>query len=98
MPIARAIIFIPIIVFRHRKHQERIGVYIFSSMRVTGFLFSGLSLPFIKKEISTGVSVMARKASTIKINVFVQASGENSFPSMPVSKSTGRKDAINNDR
>jgi hypothetical protein len=59
-----------------------------------GFLFSGRSLPFRRKLINTGDSVMAKKASTISIKDLVQAKGLNNLPSIPVSKNTGRKEAI----
>ena len=59
-----------------------------------GFLFSGRSFPFSKKLISTGVSVMAKKASTISINDFVQANGPNNLPYIPVRRNTGKKDVI----
>jgi hypothetical protein len=35
--------------------------------------------------------VMAKKASTIKMNDFVQANGLNNFPSIPVSKKQAEK-------
>ena len=38
--------------------------------------------------------MIARTASTNKINVFVQANGANNLPSIPVNKNTGKKDAI----
>jgi len=59
-----------------------------------GLELSGLSFPFRIKEIRMGVRVMARKASIISINVFVQARGWKSLPSMPVSKKTGRNEVI----
>jgi hypothetical protein len=93
-PISKATTLIPKTVFLHFKQKTKIGVYTLSSFLLIGFLFSGRSLPFNKKLISTGVSVMAKKASTIRMNDFVQAKGLNNFPSIPVSKKTGRKDAI----
>ena len=80
------------VVLRHLKHNFKMGVYIFSKVLVIGFAISGFNLPFSKKEISTGVNVMASTASISSINVFVQAKGLNSFPSIPVNKNTGRKE------
>ena len=57
-------------------------------------MFSVRSLPLNKKLIRTGVSVIAKKASTIRIKDFVQANGLNNLPSIPVSKNTGKNDAI----
>ena len=37
---------------------------------------------------------MAKKASTININDLVHAKGLKSLPSIPVSRNTGKKDAI----
>ena len=65
-----------------------------SNFLLIGFLSSGRSFPFSKKLINTGVSVMAKKASTISINDFVQASGLNNLPSIPVRRNTGKKDVI----
>ena len=65
-----------------------------SSFLLIGFLFSGRSLPLSRKLISTGVRVMAKKASTISINDFVQANGLNNLPSIPVRRNTGKKEAI----
>src|SRR5678815_4325238 len=75
IPVINAITFTARMVLRHLKHQSRIGVYIFSNVLVIGFAFSGFNLPFNMKEISTGVSVIARNASTSNMNVFVQANG-----------------------
>jgi hypothetical protein len=57
-----------------------------------GLKLSGFNLPFSKKEIKTGVNVIARAASIKSIKVLVQARGLKSFPSMPVKRNTGRKD------
>lgn len=65
-----------------------------SNFLLIGFLFSVRSLPLSKKLIKTGVSVMARNASTMSMNDFVQANGLNSFPSIPVSRNTGKNDAM----
>jgi hypothetical protein len=59
---------------------------------VTGFLVSGRNLPLRIKEIKTGVKVMAKKASTNKMKVFVHARGLNNLPSIPVNKKTGKKE------
>ena len=58
-----------------------------------GFSDSVLHFPFKKNEINTGTNVTATNASMNKINVFVQASGENNFPSCPVSIKTGKNEA-----
>jgi len=75
--------------------QSRIkGSYIFSNVLFTGLELSGLNLPLIKKDISTGANVITSTASTIKIKVFVYARGPNNFPSCPVNKKTGKKEAM----
>jgi hypothetical protein len=51
-------------------------------------------LPFNKKLIKTGVSVMAKNASTMRIKDFVYAKGLNNLPSMPVKRNTGKNEAI----
>jgi hypothetical protein len=48
----------------------------------------------MKKEMMTGASVTTSIASTIRIKVFVYASGWNNFPSCPVSKNTGRNEVM----
>ena len=72
MLINKATTFIPMVVFLHLRHNFNKGVYILSINRVIGFAFSGFSFPFKKKDINTGVNVIARIASTSKIKVFTQ--------------------------
>ena len=58
----------------------------------TGFLLSGLSLPFIKLRMSIGTTVNATIAEPIMQNVFVRTRGENNFFSCPVNKRIGAKE------
>src|SRR5690606_28582382 len=89
-----AIIFMARVVFRHLSTFLITGSYIFSRKLLTGFFLSDLNFPFKKNEIKTGASVKTSMASTIIINVFVNARGWKSFPSWPVSINTGRKETI----
>ena len=73
--IARAMILMASVVFLHLMQVRISGSYIFSSALLMGFFDSGLNLPFIKNEISTGANVITSRASTIMINVLVYASG-----------------------
>ena len=80
------------VVLRQRITQCSIGEYTRSRKRLSGFCSSVLNLPFRKKEISTGASVTASRASIIRMKLLVQASGWKSLPSCPVSRNTGKKD------
>src|SRR5665647_3617562 len=91
---SNAIMFIAIVVLRHLIHQRMSGSYIFPNPLLIGLWFSGVNFPFIKNEINTGVSVITSMASTATINVLVNANGPNNFPSCPVNKNTGKKEAI----
>ena len=72
---ANAMMFTASVVFRHLIQVRMTGSYIFSNMRFTGFLVSGLKRPFRKKEIKTGAKVITSNASTAMINVLVKANG-----------------------
>ncbi len=82
------------VVFRHLSTTRMTGSYIFSRTRVTGLALSGLNFPFMKMEIRAGARVITSSASTIMMNVLVNASGWNSLPSCPVSRNTGRKEVM----
>ena len=57
-----------------------------------GFFSSGLNLPRISIVIKTGISEITTIAAPTIVNVFVNASGLNNFPSCPVNKKTGRNE------
>src|SRR5580765_4412830 len=94
MLIASAITLMAIVVFRHLIQARITGSYNLSKKRLTGLALSGLNLPRMKNEISTGASVTTRIASTTMIKVLVYANGWNNLPSCPVRRNTGRKDVI----
>jgi hypothetical protein len=75
MVMINAIRLIAIVVLRHLRISFIIGSYILSKNLFTGLALSGLNFPFIKKEIKTGASVITSKASTIIMNVLVNARG-----------------------
>ncbi|MNL52257.1 hypothetical protein D3C87_1754160 [compost metagenome] len=71
MVISKAITLMAIVVFLHFSTTLITGSYTFSRKRFTGLALSGLNFPFIKKEMSTGASVITSRASTIMMNVLV---------------------------
>src|SRR5687768_2187795 len=64
-------------VFRHIRQSLATGWYSMIKKFETGFLLSGINLPFIKLRVSIGETVIARMAAPIREKVLVNTSGEN---------------------